>query len=878
MKRRWLIWLLVIGFVWVAASRYAELRNFSQTLATGQWQWVAVAALIQIVYFVVFSASYQAAFSAVEVKSRVRELVPVTLGSLFINTVAPTAGMAGAALFVDDAARRGESPARAAAGTLLQLTLDYLAFAVILLGGLVYLFIQHDLKGYEVAAAVFLLSLTFLLSGVLVLGLWKPPLVGRLLGWLQRTANALARRLRSRDFFVEDWAARNAAEFTSAASAIGGHPRRIWRTFAIAFAAHGLDIASLYALFLAFSGPVQFGTLIAGYVVAILLWIASPTPQGVGVVEGVMPLVFISLGVPAGPATAVSLAFRGLTYWLPLLLGFILIRRTRTFGTSERSLAYSWNVRILALAVALMGVINVLSAVTPALANRAAVLARISPLEVRHGGHLTAALGGFALILLAGGLWRRKRVAWLLALTILCLSIASHLVKGLDYEEALLAAGLSIWLVAVRHEFHARSDQPSIQQGLIALLVALGFTLAYGALGFYLLDRQYSVNFGLLPALRQTVIMFTQFYDPGLQPLTGFGRYFADSIYVVGVVTFSYAFFMLLRPVFLRQPATPQERRHAQEIVEAYGRSSLARLVLMDDKAYYFSPGGSLVAFALRNSIAAALGDPIGPPGDLNNTIRGFTSYCSRNDWRPAFYQTLADSLPAYQAAGFEAVCIGQEAIVDLAAFTIERSANKALRNPFNRLAKAGFQIEIHQPPIGRDLLDDLRRISDEWLTMVRGTEKRFSLGWFDDDYIRSCPVITVCNPQGVITAFANIVKEYQLNEITIDLMRRRRESEPGTMEFLFVSLFFWARQQGYATFNLGLSALAYVGESPGDPALDRALHFIYEHISRFYNFKGLHDFKEKFHPRWSPRYLIYSGAANLMATWIAVTRADGGK
>jgi phosphatidylglycerol lysyltransferase len=506
------------------------------------------------------------------------------------------------------------------------------------------------------------------------------------------------------------------------------------------------------------------------------------------------------------------------------------------------------------------------------------ILGKYSPLEVRHGGHLTAALAGFALILLAGGLWRRKRVAWLLTLVILFISIISHLIKGLDYEEALLAAGLGAWLVAARHEFHARTDRPSIRQGLIALGSALVFTLAYGVMGFYLLDRHYSVNFSLGAALRQSIVMFTQFYDPGLQPLTGYGRFFADSIYIVGAVTFGYAFIMLLRPVFLRQPATPVERQRAQAIVEAYGRSSLARLTLFEDKAYYFSPGGSLVAYALKNRVAIALGDPIGPSDDLNDTIDGFNAFCSGNDWRPAFYQTLPATLFAYQAAGFETLCIGQEAIVDLHAFSLEGSANKALRNPFNRLKKAGYRVEVHQPPLGRDLLDELRRISDDWLTSVHGTEKRFSLGWFDDEYIRTSPVVAVHHPLGTITAFANIIPEYQLNEITVDLMRRRHECEPGTMEFLFASLFSWACEEGYATFNLGLSALAGIGENPGDPALERLLHFIYEHINQFYNFKGLHDFKEKFHPQWSPRYLIYPGAGNLAAVWLAVTRADAGE
>ena len=96
-------------------------------------------------------------------------------------------------------------------------------------------------------------------------------------------------------------------------------------------------------------------------------------------------------------------------------------------------------------------------------------------------------------------------------------------------------------------------------------------------------------------------------------------------------------------------------------------------------------------------------------------------------------------------------------------------------------------------------------------------------------------------------------------------------------MDFLFVSLIDWARQQGYDTFNLGLSSLSGVGEHPGDPALERVMHFVFEHVNQFYNFKGLHEFKEKFHPQWSPRYLIYPGASDLPAVWMAVVQANSG-
>ena len=877
MKKRWLLLVLTVLFIWVVISRFTELKQLELTLARGQWGLVLAAILSQMVYYTAFTASYQAAFATVDIQTRIRDLIPVTLGSLFVNVVVPAGGAGGAALFAEDLARRGKPAARAATGVLLQLIADFGAFTLLLIPGLIYLYIEHDLKSYELVAAGILLLMTTGLTSILLLAIWRPDWLKRLLNWSQRTANWFFGRLNRTLLLAEDWAHKNAEEFNQAASAVAGHPSRLMRTIAIALLAHVLDILTLYILFLAFNQPVSLGVLVAGYAICILFWVVSPTPQGIGIVEGMMTLTFTSLGIPGAVSATVSLAFRGLTFWLPMLLGFFAVQRLRTFGENRRILTVTWGVRFAAVLVALMGVINVLSAVTPSLAGRMRILEQLSPLEVQRGGHLTATLAGFALLVLARGLWRRKRVAWLFSMAALGLSIVGHMIKGLDYEESLLALGLMLVLWLMRAHFHARSDRPSIQQGLRVLAGALLFTLAYGVAGFFLLDRHYSVNFGFWNALRQTVVMFTQFYDPGLTPITHFGRFFADSIYIVGGFTFSYAGFMLLRPVFIREPATQQERARAGEIVEKYGHSSLARFLLLDDKRYFFTPGGSVIGYALVGRTAVSLGDPVGPTEDLIPSIDAFSSHCRLNDWLPVFYQTLPETLDFYKQAGFEALGVGEEGIVNLETFTMEGKGGKALRSPVNKLTRAGYKFGVHQPPIPDVLLEELRAISDEWLTSMHGSEKRFSLGWFDDEYVRNSPIGAVYSPEGWITAFANFVPEYQLNEITIDLMRRRHVIENGTMEFLFVSLFEWARAQGYHGFNLGLSALSGVGEQADDPTIERVMHWVYEHVDQFYNFKGLHSFKEKFNPQWSPRYLIYPAPANLVQAWLAVVQANSG-
>lgn len=535
-----------------------------------------------------------------------------------------------------------------------------------------------------------------------------------------------------------------------------------------------------------------------------------------------------------------------------------------------------WMVRLIALLTGSMGIVNLISASQPAVAERFAILERISPLEVTRGSHFTAAMAGFALIVLSFNLWRRKQIAWRMTVLTLIVSIVAHLLKGLDYEEASLSLGLLALLTLFRYSFHAKSDRPSVRQGLFSLALSLGFTLVYGAVGFYLLDRHFNVQFSLWGAVKQTAVMFTSFYNPGL-PLTGFGRYFAGSIYVIGLVTLSFSLWMLIRPVLVRQPATSEERARAEVIVQQHGRSALARATLFDDKSYYFGPGETVIAYAVGGRGVIALGDPIGPSDQIPAALVAFQDFCAQNDWSPAFVSTLPDDLDAYQAAGFDILCIGYEAIVILEKFTLEGSANKGVRNTVSRMDRTGFRAEVYSPPLDNKLMISLHEISDAWLTLHKGGEMRFSDGWFEDSYIRSSPVLVIHAPDGSPTAFANLVPEYQKNELTMDLMRHYPKVENGTMEFLFARMLQWAKEKGYETFSLGLSAIVGVGEKPEDPRVEQALHTISEYVSRFYNFKGLHNFKDKFHPRWEPRYLAYRGPTSLPLVLNSLMRVHSG-
>ena len=330
--RRWLFWLAVVGFVWFLASRLGDLKQLAAVLAAGRWQWVILAAVSQVGYFVLFAWMYQVAFSVVGVQTRVRELVPVVLGAVFVNTLAPSGGTAGMALYTDNAVRRGQSGAQAAAGALLATVIDFFAFAAVLLAGMIHLFVHSQLHTAEVAAAALLTLVAAVQVGALILALGHPKSLVRVLRIAQRVLDRLLRTLRRPALLRPDWAEATTTQLADAARIFRTHPMRIGKSFLIGIASNAISISTLYFLFLAFRLPPSIGVLVSGYAMAILFLNVSPVPQGIGIVEGFMTLVFTSLGLPAAAALAVTLAFRGMSLWLPIVLGFLLLRSVPLFS------------------------------------------------------------------------------------------------------------------------------------------------------------------------------------------------------------------------------------------------------------------------------------------------------------------------------------------------------------------------------------------------------------------------------------------------------------------------------------------------------------------------------------------------------------------
>jgi uncharacterized protein (TIRG00374 family) len=322
-----LLLVLFLGFTVLVVSRFSDARDLFATLASGLWPWVLVGVVIHSLYFSFYAVLYQIGFSVVGVRTRAYALLPVVFASLFVNAVAPLGGAGGAALFINHVGKRGESGGRAAIGLILVLIADLATLIPFMIIGLFYLYQQDKLQNYDLVGGGIYLFFIGGLVFLMLLSTWQQENVRLFLNWVRRVANHIGAWFKRPGLLDQDWADHNTRELNLAAHTITSHPRQLTLVMLWGFMLHVLNLIGLYAFFLAFRQPVSLGGLVAGFVLGIVFFIVSFIPQGVGAVEGIMALVYTSLGIPSAKAIAIALVFRGVNFWLPLLVGLLLIRR-----------------------------------------------------------------------------------------------------------------------------------------------------------------------------------------------------------------------------------------------------------------------------------------------------------------------------------------------------------------------------------------------------------------------------------------------------------------------------------------------------------------------------------------------------------------------
>ncbi len=336
LKRRWLLIAIIIASIVLVILNRNDLRQFAQALLRGEWQWVGVAAAAQTVYYLLYAVQYHLAFATVGVASRVHELIPVMFASIFLRTLVPSGGASGAAVFIDDAARRKQSPARAAEGALLVLTLDLSTMLPLILYTLVYLAMRGVLRAYEVVGSVIFLLFVIGLTAALFLGRLLPEPLQRLLDLLRRALNDAVRALGRPDLLPPDWPASVVGEFGRAAKDISARRDLLLRTSGVALAAQLVNLVTVTFVGLAYGQAYGLSTAIAAFSIEAVFSVVTIVPNGLIVAEAVMIEVLISLGVPLDQAVVITLVYRGLSVWLPLLAGFLFLRQVPSLGGRKR--------------------------------------------------------------------------------------------------------------------------------------------------------------------------------------------------------------------------------------------------------------------------------------------------------------------------------------------------------------------------------------------------------------------------------------------------------------------------------------------------------------------------------------------------------------
>jgi phosphatidylglycerol lysyltransferase len=330
----------------------------------------------------------------------------------------------------------------------------------------------------------------------------------------------------------------------------------------------------------------------------------------------------------------------------------------------------------------------------------------------------------------------------------------------------------------------------------------------------------------------------------------------------IAVMIFAFARLIRFAPHEAPEP-TNADLQSAAAIIGSQ-KATYPYLVYLKDKSLLFDDERTgFVMYAVQGRSWIAMGDPVCPPDRVQHMVRLFLEKCDDFGATPVFYEVGKNHLHHYVDFGMTFVKLGEEARVDLQQFTLEGPEASGFRKIIRRLEKDGCTFRVVQPADVPSILGRLEIVSTNWREQRAASEKGFSLGFFDREYIARFPV-AVIEREGRILAFANIWRGPENYELSVDLMRYHQEAPNGVMEALFVHLMIWGKAEGYQWFALGMAPMSGFEKSPVAPLWARVGMLLYEHGEAIYNFQGLRAFKEKFNPQWVPHYLAYPGGFTL--------------
>jgi lysyl-tRNA synthetase, class II len=534
--------------------------------------------------------------------------------------------------------------------------------------------------------------------------------------------------------------------------------------------------------------------------------------------------------------------------------------------------------RLLGLAVSITGLVNIVSALTPSLRDRFHTLRElVTPLSAEIAAGATAVLG-VALLLVGRGISQRKRIAYQVGLATLLLSTGSHLVKGLDVEEAAITLTLAVVLWWQRRIFVAGPDplRWHTLARVVPTVVLIDF--GYGIGGLFLRRHLVVPHLTFTRAFVETGSRLIGMTGPLTFESRFFGKWFPLSITALGAFSIAYVVSLVLAPVAERAGGRRDERDDVRAMIERTDGDTLDPFALRRDKRYVFSPDGrAVVAYRYLNGVGLASGDPVGDPTAFQDAIDAFVEHCERNGWRPAVYGARVDRIPLYERAGLKSIYIGDEAIIDVPSFSLEGRKMRNVRQSMAHSARAGVKTEVHRegeldPTLRRALIG----ISDRHL--AGAPERGFSMG-LDGVLTGRDPetVLIVCRDgSGAPIAFQRYVPCKAGAGLSLDAMRRDTGVPGGVNEMMIVDIVEWGRAHGVLEVSLNFAAFRNMLEKGAEMGkLESMAAWIIRKLPSYIQIDTLRRFNKKFHPRWVPRYAIYRSTIDIAALGIAALNAE---
>jgi lysyl-tRNA synthetase class 2 len=527
-----------------------------------------------------------------------------------------------------------------------------------------------------------------------------------------------------------------------------------------------------------------------------------------------------------------------------------------------------------AATTALVGLVNVGSAMTSELPDRLrSVLAFAPATEVRLAHALALPLG-LALVAAAWPLAKRRRRACRLAVALLAVVGVLNLVKGLDVEEAAVSWALAVVLWRARAAFWVGHPRLSVRRTAVRVAVIMAVSFAAGMVAVAGVGHHVA---GGLPDARLPADVLALMTMTGGPAFTAPFGWLVQGLGVLGTMTVAAAVAMLLAPLRPQRLAEAVDRRRAAALVRRHGTDTLSAFKLRADLARHWSPDGrALVAYRIEAGTLLMAGDPVGPrdaiPDLLVDVRRHARTYGLRIGAVGASEQFAAQG----RAIGLRRLYLGDEALLDTGEMDLAGGAHKSLRKAVGRVRRHGYTTVLQRvDELDAGRLEQMEALSERWRNGA--PERGFSMAHdaLVDELLPDALVVLAVDADGALRGFLHFVPVFGRSAVSLGFMRRDRDTPNGLNDFLVVEAARLLGERGIAEFSLNFATCGRWLREPAN-LLERGLARILRVADRWFQIERLLRFTAKFSPRWQPRYLLFDGFARAPRVGLAALWAEG--